>query len=136
MPQPTSNESPRRSQGLLLANGDSGSGRALQGGFAAEGFTVWLAADGQEAVELYCRHSRTIDAVLLDLRLPKLNGPETLAVLQEHHRGVRCGFMSSDLGANTVKGLRALGARVVLMKPFHLPYVARMIAAWRDERNS
>ena len=40
----------------------------------AEGYRVLGAKDGLEAVTLYKRHSHEIDLVVLDLRLPKLNG--------------------------------------------------------------
>jgi two-component system cell cycle sensor histidine kinase/response regulator CckA len=40
----------------------------------AEGYRVLGAKDGLVAVTLYKRHSNEIDLVVLDLRLPKLNG--------------------------------------------------------------
>jgi CheY-like chemotaxis protein len=40
----------------------------------AEGYRVLGAKDGLEAVTVYKRHSTEIDLVVLDLRLPKLNG--------------------------------------------------------------
>ena len=40
----------------------------------AEGYRVLGAKDGLEAVALHRRHSNEIDLVVLDLRLPKLNG--------------------------------------------------------------
>jgi len=40
----------------------------------AEGYRVLGAKDGLEAVSLYKRHSNEIDLVVLDLRLPRLNG--------------------------------------------------------------
>jgi CheY-like chemotaxis protein len=43
---------------------------------------VWLAAGGQEALDLYQRHREAIDVVLLDVRMPGLDGPQTLAALR------------------------------------------------------
>jgi Response regulator receiver domain len=40
-----------------------------------QGFTVWLAADGEEALDLYRRQRETIDVVLLEVRVPGLDGP-------------------------------------------------------------
>ena len=40
----------------------------------AEGYRVLGAKDGLEAVALHRRHSNEIDLVVLDLRLPKLDG--------------------------------------------------------------
>ena len=39
------------------------------------------AADGREAIELYCSHRKEIDAVVLDVRMPGMDGPETLDAL-------------------------------------------------------
>jgi CheY-like chemotaxis protein len=46
-------------------------GALLQG----EGFAVWLAASGREALALYRRHGNEIDAVVLDVRIPYVDGP-------------------------------------------------------------
>jgi CheY-like chemotaxis protein len=43
------------------------------------GFDVKLAASGQEAIDLYQRHHQTIALVLLDVQMPDLDGPDTLA---------------------------------------------------------
>ena len=42
------------------------------------GFTVLLACDGQEAVDMFRSHADDICAVLLDLSMPALNGKEAL----------------------------------------------------------
>jgi two-component system response regulator (stage 0 sporulation protein F) len=127
MTQPVLSALAGRQNGLLIANGEGTSGQALMTGFREEGFTVWLASDGEQALDLYSRHSNDIDAVLLDVRLAKMDGPKTLAKLQQVNPRVRCFFMSSDIGKNTLKGLRALGAAGVLMKPFSLPFVAKLL---------
>jgi CheY-like chemotaxis protein len=40
------------------------------------GYKVIAAADGEQAVDQFLRHRDTINLVLLDVVLPKLNGPE------------------------------------------------------------
>jgi DNA-binding response OmpR family regulator len=39
--------------------------------FSSHGFRVLQATDGEQALEIYRREAREIDAVLLDVRLPK-----------------------------------------------------------------
>ena len=92
-----------------------------------KGFALWLAANGQEALDLYRRHRETIDVVLLDVRMPGQDGPQTLATLQEVNPRVRCCFMSGDLGSYTEGELRDLGAAAVLQKPFRVTEVAHML---------
>jgi CheY-like chemotaxis protein len=82
------------------------------------GFTVRPAAGGAEAVDLYRRHGADIDVVLLDVRMPGLDGPQTLAELRRLNPQVRCCFMSGDTGAYTTADLLTLGAARVFAKPF------------------
>lgn len=81
-------------------------------------FAVRRAGGGEEAVEAYRRHRDTTGLVLLDVRMPGLDGPQTLARLREIDPGVRCVFMSGHTGAYTAEQLLALGAARVLQKPF------------------
>jgi CheY-like chemotaxis protein len=92
-----------------------------------KGFALWLAADGQEALDLYRRHHKTIGVVLLDVRMPGRDGVQTLAALQEVNPRVRCCFMSGDLGSYTEQELCDLGAAAVLQKPFRVTEVAQML---------
>jgi CheY-like chemotaxis protein len=84
----------------------------------SHGFAVRRAAGGEAAVRLYREHRGTVDVVLLDVRMPGLDGPHTLAVLQEIVPGVRCVFMSGDTGQFATEQLLALGVSHVLAKPF------------------
>ncbi len=96
---------------------------------------VRAAADGQEALDLYRRHRETIDVVLLDVRMPGLDGPRTLAALQELNPRVRCCFMSGNPGTCTEKGLRRLGAASVLPKPFGLDDAALVLLGMAQDAN-
>jgi CheY-like chemotaxis protein len=116
-----------RKYGLLVADDEGEVRDALNDGLQREGFSVWLAADGQEALDLYRDHCATIDVVLLDVRMPGLDGPQTLAALQEITPQVRCCFMSGYLGRYTAEKLRALGAATVFAKPFQLAEVAHVL---------
>jgi CheY-like chemotaxis protein len=91
------------------------------------GFTVWLAAGGPEAIDLYRRHHETIDVVLMDVRMPVLDGPETLAALQSVNPQVRCCFMTGDPGNYTEERLLDLGAVAVIRKPFGLAEVGQQL---------
>src|SRR5262245_47568164 len=58
------------------------------------GFKVWLAVDGEDALDLYRRHSTEIDVVLLDVHLSGLDGPDTLAALQRLSPDILACFMT------------------------------------------
>ena len=99
------------------------------------GYSVWLAADGHEALDLYRNHCETIDVVLLDVRMPGLDGPQTLAALKEIAPQVRCCFMSGHFGRYSADELRELGAARVFEKPFRLAEVAGVLSELADGRH-
>jgi CheY-like chemotaxis protein len=116
-----------RTYGVLVVDDEGALRRLLGIGLRREGFAVWLAATGREALDLYRRHREIIDTVLLDVLMPGLNGPQTLAALQELNPQIRCCFMSGDLGSYTEERLRSLDAAAVLQKPFPLDEVAQVL---------
>ena len=116
-----------RPHGVLIADDEADVRDVLHDRLRQEGFSVWLAADGQEALDLYRNHCATIDVVLLDVRMPGLNGPQTLAALRELTPQIRCCFMSGSFGSYTEERLRDLGAATVFAKPFRLDEVAHVL---------
>jgi CheY-like chemotaxis protein len=60
------------------------------------------------------------DAVLLDVMMPGLDGPSTLAALRASEATARIPvvFLTAKAMASEVERLRGLGARGVLTKPF------------------
>jgi two-component system, OmpR family, response regulator len=118
---------PPRVLGILIVDDEFSLRHMLNIGMRQQGFAVWVAAGGQEALELYRCHHESIDVVLLDVRMPGLDGPRTLAALRELNPQVRCCFMSGDPGSYTEAALRDVGAAAVLPKPFHLAEVGRML---------
>ncbi len=92
--------------------------RLLELALPQHGLVVRSAGGGAEAVDLYRRHRGSIGVVLLDVRMPGLDGPQTLAVMREIDRGVRCVFMSGDTRGYSAEELLGLGAARVVTKPF------------------
>jgi CheY-like chemotaxis protein len=98
-------------------------GAALRQG----GLVVWLAEGGREALGLYRAHPGAIDVVVLDVRMPGMDGPQTLAALRLLNPAVRCCFLSGDFGCHTREDLRAMGALAVLSKPVRFETIARTV---------
>ncbi len=104
------------------------------------GFAVHLANGCAEAVAFYEHRGESIVVVLLDVRMPGKDGPQTLAALRERDPAVRCCFMSGDTGKYSVADLLALGATHVFEKPFrslvHLAQTLRQAAELGAARES
>jgi DNA-binding NtrC family response regulator len=88
---------------------------------------VWTTENGRQAAELYQRHRDRIDVVLLDVRMPELDGPATLAELQRCNPDVCCCFITGDSGLYTEEELLAAGAVRVLRKPFAFDVIINTI---------
>jgi DNA-binding NtrC family response regulator len=116
-----------RAHGILIVDDEAAVRGLLNIGMRQEGFAVWVAADGQEALDVYRRHQEAIDVVLLDVRMPGLDGPHTLVALQALNPQIRCCFMSGELGSYTAERLHELGALAFFQKPFHLAETARVL---------
>jgi two-component system OmpR family response regulator len=103
---------------VLVADDEPSVLAMLEFALKYHGFAVRRAASGEAAVCLYRRYQSTVDVVLLDVRMPGLDGPCTLSALREIDPGVRCVFMSGDTGRYTAEQLSALGVSCVIPKPF------------------
>ena len=112
---------PVRTCGILVVDDNEDVRSVLQCVLSQAGFSVWLASSGREALEVYRNRNITIDMVLLDVCMPDLDGPQTLAAMQQVTPRVVCCFMSGNPGSHTRRGLRDLGAAAVFAKPFRIP---------------
>jgi CheY-like chemotaxis protein len=114
--------------GILILD-DQELARALLGKSLQErGFHVWLAENGKQAVEIYRRHRRRIQMVVLDVQLPGQDGPETLRDLQAINPEVMCCFLTGDLGSYSEEQLLRQGARRVFYKPVRLTELSRSLS--------
>jgi CheY-like chemotaxis protein len=107
-----------RNPGILIADDMALIRTLLKFELESRGFAVWLAVDGDDAVEQYRAHRDEIDLVLLDVQMPRLDGPHTLEALQRLDPGVVACFMSGDAGVYTGVELLDRGAAWIFSKPF------------------
>lgn len=110
--------SAQRPPGVLVADDEGPVCTLLATFLRHKGFRVWTASDGQEAINTYRANRSSIDVVLLDVRMPTLDGPEALAALRQVNPNVRCCFMTGATGRYTPADLIAVGSLDVLLKPF------------------
>jgi CheY-like chemotaxis protein len=110
---------------VLLADDDPDVRALLEAVLNHNGFAVLSAESGRQAVELYRRHQAEIAVVLLDVQMPGLNGPATLAAIRELNPAVRCCLMSGEAADHVARQVKAAGADLVFEKPFHLTAFAQ-----------
>lgn len=104
--------------GILIADDDPDFLNSIQALLTSRGYLVLLATNGRQAVERIL--STDIDVLILDLRMPVLNGIETYLELKKAGRAVPTiiitAFMDEESG--TIEKLHALSVSGVLRKPF------------------
>jgi CheY-like chemotaxis protein len=137
---PASTPLPRlpRGRGLLVIDGEVGTRTKLYVALRKQGFAVWLAANGRQAIELSQEHGENIDLVLLDVHLAWLDGVQTLQALREVNPCLRCCFMSSHPG-NYAKELGKWGVERFFVKPFDMAELVeelQFLLAAADPNNS
>jgi CheY-like chemotaxis protein len=97
------------------------------------GYTVLMAKDGLQALEVYQAHQGEIPLVVLDVIMPQMGGQECLRRLREMDPQVRV-LISTGY---TVKGLAqelvAEGALGVVEKPFRIQDFATAVRAALDK---
>jgi CheY-like chemotaxis protein len=121
--EPTVQPAPER-PGVLVADDDHLVRTLARLVLERDGFDVWLAANGREAIRLYRTYRNRIAVVLLDVHMPVLDGPATLDALRRLHPEVLVCLMSGDTGDYQPHELLRRGATRIFAKPFHIPQLA------------
>lgn len=85
---------------------------------AVGGFEVQLCESGEQA--LVSAEAFQPDLILLDVMMPRLDGPETLQALRENPAlaAIPVAFMTAKVQPSEIEAYKALGAIDVIAKPF------------------
>ena len=87
------------------------------------GYSVLLAENGLDAVEIYRSNPEEIDLVLLDMIMPKAGGHQTFIQLKNIDPQVKVILSSGFVSEEEVSDLIEQGACGFLPKPHRLPVV-------------
>ena len=90
----------------------------LQGFLEKQGFPVKTAANGEQALQIFMEYP--IELVLLDHRMPDMNGDELLARLKEINPMIRAIMITAYGAVDTAVRVMQLGADDFLEKPVDL----------------
>ncbi|TAK57345.1 MAG: response regulator [Bacteroidetes bacterium] len=91
------------------------------------GYSVILAKDGEEAIDLYQHHQDEISLVFSDMGLPKLNGVQVFTRIKEINPKVKFIFASGFIEPEKRSELLRAGVIDILHKPYQASEMLRSI---------
>jgi DNA-binding response OmpR family regulator len=112
---------------ILVVDDESDVRDLLSKFLTRRGYEVATAGDGEAAIAAI-RDSHP-DIVLLDIRLPKIDGISVLQKLRDEADQVAIITMSGNADEDTARKSLELGAADFITKPFNLPYLETSLLA-------
>ena len=126
-PTSSTNQKPNPPRTILVVEDEKLMLRLLEKTLSQHGYTVFTAADGEAALETYCRHKTEIDIVMLDVGLPKVKGVDVLHKLKCENPGVRVVIASGYLEPVLRDEMREAGVEHFIQKPYRLDKLVETI---------
>lgn len=120
---------------ILIVEDEIGIANFLKQGLEEEGYTVFVANDGEKGLQLAT--SQKINMILLDWILPKMTGIEVCKAIRKVDSKTPIIFLTAkDTIQETIEGLKA-GANDYIKKPFSFDeLVERIKIHFRNENES
>jgi nitrogen regulation protein NR(I) len=111
---------------ILIIDDDDQLRKSFHKLLTEEGYTIKSAASGETGIEIAERE--TVDLVILDIRLPGMNGLETFRALHALEPKLPVIIMTAFGTTETAIEATKLGAFDYLLKPFEIPDMLAVIA--------
>ncbi len=119
-PQPNENK-----QKILIIDDDQALREFLEIFLLKEGFDVYTANDGHEALQLLTK--KTVDLVLADIKMPKLDGISFLKALRQRGIEVPVIMITAFASLDSAVEAKRQGAFDYVSKPFKLDDLRRLV---------
>jgi len=103
---------------ILVVDDEDALRTVLGGELASEGYEVRTAADGDEAISELDKSP--FDLVLLDIKMPRLNGFEVLKFIKEKHEKTKVVMLTGFADLKNAIESKKLGADDFVSKPYDL----------------
>lgn len=110
---------------ILIVDDQQGIRLLLNEVFKKEGYETYLAANGFEAIH----HIKNIniDCMLLDMKIPGMNGIEILQAIQQLGREMPIIMMTAYAEVELIEQAKTLGATRFFAKPFDIFEVRKTV---------
>ncbi|PKM78802.1 MAG: two-component system response regulator [Firmicutes bacterium HGW-Firmicutes-15] len=112
---------------ILIVDDQKGVRRLLEELFKKEGWDVQSAGDGREAIQKVEELMPGLDLILMDLKMPNINGLEATRIIMERNFHVPIIMMTAYGEIEVVKQALEAGARKCISKPFDIMVLRDMV---------
>jgi len=96
------------------------------------GCDVLIASDGEQAIDLYHHRQQDIDAVLLDIGLPKISGWEVILRIKAENPNIKVFVTSGYIEPDLKSKMQRAGVQGFIEKPYNPADVIQMVCASLD----
>jgi len=117
---------------ILLAEDDRNFGRILKAELEDDGHEVDLVPDGLDAVLAFI--DEAYDFIVLDIKMPKIDGISALRILKKVRPGVPAITISGNAGSGEMAESVKVGAIRCLPKPFEIAQLKADIGTYGSRR--
>ncbi len=125
---------PRGTETILLVEDEDVLRDLLAKLLEMQGYTVFTASDGDEAVKRFGEHADEIDLVLSDMGLPKRSGWDAFRMMQKINSNVRVLLASGYLDPAQKSEILDSGVKRFLGKPYRMDEVLKSVRETLDEK--
>lgn len=103
---------------ILVVDDEDALRTVLSGELISEGYDVRTASDGDEAMS--CLQKESFDLLLLDIRMPRVNGFEVLKYAKEKYPKTKVVMLTAFADLKNAIESKKLGAEDFISKPYDL----------------
>lgn len=112
---------------LLIVDDEQMIQETLKGMLEKLNYRVFFAENGRQAVNVYKSKSKEIDAILMDIQMPVMDGVEAAQKILELNPQAQIIFSSGYAEAKNFEKLRKMGYKLFLKKPYKIGSLADII---------
>jgi DNA-binding response OmpR family regulator len=120
---------------ILIAEDDRNLGLVLKNELEEDGYTVILASDGLKAVLSFIDKQSIYDFVILDIKMPVLDGINVLRIIKKLNPEVPAITISGNAGSGEMAESIKAGAIRCLTKPFEIKTLKNEIKRYVSRRS-
>jgi two-component system response regulator (stage 0 sporulation protein F) len=110
---------------ILIVDDQKGVRRLLEELFKKEGWQVYMASDGKEAIDQV--DLLIPDIILMDMKMPNMNGLEASQKILEKHADINIIMMTAYGEMEIVKKALDAGVKKCITKPFDIMDLRNMV---------